>query len=40
MKAESFDPVCEFYTNHPYPPLVENLEREEIPLWNLWMVLS
>jgi len=21
------DPVCEFYTNHPYPPPVENLDR-------------
>ena len=23
----SADPVCEFYTNHPYPPPVENLDR-------------
>jgi SAM-dependent methyltransferase len=22
-----FDPVCEFYTHHPYPPPVENLDR-------------
>ena len=21
------DPVCEFYTEHPYPPPVENLDR-------------
>jgi len=24
----SADPVCEFYSNHPYPPPVENLERD------------
>ncbi len=23
----SADPICEFYTNHPYPPPIENLER-------------
>ena len=23
----SADPVCEFYTSHPYPPPVENLDR-------------
>jgi SAM-dependent methyltransferase len=23
----SADPVCEFYTNHPYPPPIENLDR-------------
>jgi hypothetical protein len=23
----STDPVCEFYTDHPYPPPVENLDR-------------
>lgn len=23
----SEDPICEFYTNHPYPPPIENLER-------------
>jgi SAM-dependent methyltransferase len=23
----SADPICEFYTNHPYPPPVENLDR-------------
>ena len=23
----SADPVCEFYTQHPYPPPVENLDR-------------
>jgi SAM-dependent methyltransferase len=23
----SADPVCEFYTNHPYPPPVDNLDR-------------
>jgi SAM-dependent methyltransferase len=23
----SADPVCEFYTNHPYPPPLENLDR-------------
>lgn len=38
MKSESFegsvdvcvstDPVCEFYSNHPFPPPVENLERD------------
>jgi SAM-dependent methyltransferase len=30
MKPETIkatDPVCEFYTNHPYPPPVENLDR-------------
>src|SRR5262245_38272687 len=21
------DPICDFYTNHPYPPPVENLDR-------------
>ncbi|HXQ71184.1 MAG TPA: class I SAM-dependent methyltransferase [Pyrinomonadaceae bacterium] len=25
--AELIDPVCEFYTDHPYPPPVENLDR-------------
>lgn len=25
--AQSSDPVCEFYTDHPYPPPVENLDR-------------
>jgi len=28
MKAETFDPVCEFYSNHPFPPPVETLERD------------
>ena len=38
MKSESFegsvevcastDPVCEFYSNHPFPPPVETLERD------------
>lgn len=23
----SADPICEFYTNHPYPPPIESLER-------------
>jgi SAM-dependent methyltransferase len=23
----SADPICEFYTNHPYPPPLENLDR-------------
>src|SRR6185369_9452480 len=23
----SADPICEFYTSHPYPPPIENLER-------------
>ena len=23
----SADPVCEFYTQHPYPPPVDNLDR-------------
>ena len=23
----SSDPICEFYTDHPYPPPVENLDR-------------
>ena len=27
MKTE-FDPVAEFYTDHPFPPPVENLERD------------
>ena len=28
MKPESsVDPICEFYTNHPFPPPVENLDR-------------
>src|SRR5678815_2270796 len=34
MKPEAFmesnagaDPICEFYTSHPYPPPLENLER-------------
>ena len=26
-KNVSTDPICEFYTNHPYPPPIENLER-------------
>jgi SAM-dependent methyltransferase len=26
-KNVSADPICEFYTNHPYPPPIENLER-------------
>ena len=25
--TQSSDPVCEFYTDHPYPPPVENLDR-------------
>jgi hypothetical protein len=25
--AGSSDPVCDFYTDHPYPPPVENLDR-------------
>jgi SAM-dependent methyltransferase len=35
MKPKSIvitDPVSEFYTNHPYPPPLENLDRA----WNLW----
>jgi len=28
----SSDPVCEFYTSHPYPPPVENLDRAR-DLW-------
>jgi SAM-dependent methyltransferase len=27
MNSESFDPICEFYTNHPFPPPLENLDR-------------
>ena len=29
MKPEPFstDPICEFYTHHPFPPPVENLDR-------------
>jgi SAM-dependent methyltransferase len=26
-KNVSADPICEFYTSHPYPPPIENLER-------------
>lgn len=26
-KNVSADPICDFYTNHPYPPPLENLER-------------
>src|SRR5215510_6337175 len=26
-KNVSADPICEFYTHHPYPPPLENLER-------------
>jgi SAM-dependent methyltransferase len=26
-RADRADPVCEFYTAHPYPPPVENLDR-------------
>ena len=25
--SASADPVCEFYSNHPYPPPIENLDR-------------
>ena len=27
MTNVSTDPICEFYTNHPYPPPIENLDR-------------
>ena len=27
LSGASADPVCEFYTSHPYPPPVENLDR-------------
>jgi SAM-dependent methyltransferase len=27
MALDSLDPVCEFYTSHPYPPPVANLDR-------------
>lgn len=26
-EAETGDPICDFYTDHPYPPPVENLDR-------------
>jgi SAM-dependent methyltransferase len=26
-RGVSADPICEFYTNHPFPPPVENLDR-------------
>lgn len=27
MTSEALDPICEFYTNHPFPPPLENLDR-------------
>ena len=27
MNSETLDPICEFYTNHPFPPPLENLDR-------------
>ena len=27
MSSESFDPICEFYTEHPFPPPIDNLDR-------------
>ena len=27
ITSESFDPIGEFYTNHPFPPPLDNLER-------------
>jgi SAM-dependent methyltransferase len=27
IASELTDPICEFYTDHPYPPPVENLDR-------------
>jgi SAM-dependent methyltransferase len=27
MYSESFDPIAEFYTSHPFPPPLENLDR-------------
>lgn len=26
-KRKTTDPICDFYTNHPYPPPVDNLDR-------------
>jgi len=26
-RKKNADPICDFYTNHPYPPPIENLER-------------
>jgi SAM-dependent methyltransferase len=27
MNSETLDPICEFYTNHPFPPPLDNLDR-------------
>ena len=27
MSSETLDPICEFYTNHPFPPPLNNLDR-------------
>ena len=27
--SHTSDPICEFYNSHPYPPLVENLDRDQ-----------
>jgi SAM-dependent methyltransferase len=32
MNSQSSDPICDFYTSHPYPPPLENLDRAR-DLW-------